>query len=100
MPKGDIVGRFTVGSKIVIHGKNSDGKDQHDQQRIDNGRVISILEFRIPGVEVSKHLTTEVAKSQSDEITRWTKSQSSEIAKWRNCEKIWAIGSGVSTKAE
>jgi hypothetical protein len=27
MPKGDIVGRFTVGSKLVIDGKNSDGKD-------------------------------------------------------------------------
>jgi hypothetical protein len=28
MPKGEIVGRFTVGSKLVIDGKNSDGKDQ------------------------------------------------------------------------
>jgi hypothetical protein len=33
-----IVGRFTVGSELVIDGKNSDGKDQHDQQRSDNGR--------------------------------------------------------------
>jgi hypothetical protein len=65
MPKGEIVGRSTVGSKIVIDGKNSDRKDHHDQQRSDNGRVNSILEFRIPGVEVSKHFTTEVAKSRS-----------------------------------
>jgi hypothetical protein len=36
MPKGDIVGRFTVGSKIVIDGKKNDGKDQHDQQHSDN----------------------------------------------------------------
>jgi hypothetical protein len=28
MPKGEIVGRFTVGSKLVIDGKNNDGKDQ------------------------------------------------------------------------
>jgi hypothetical protein len=28
MPKGEIVGRFTDGSKLVIDGKNSDGKDQ------------------------------------------------------------------------
>jgi hypothetical protein len=75
MPKGEIVGRFTVGSKLVIDGKNNDGKDQHDQQRSDNGRVNSILELRIPGVEVSKHFTTEVAKSRSDEIARWTKSK-------------------------
>jgi hypothetical protein len=65
MPKGKIVGRFIVGSKLVIDGKNSDGKDQHDQQCSDNGRVNSILEFRIPGVEVSKHFTTEVGKSRS-----------------------------------
>jgi hypothetical protein len=26
MPKGEIVGRFTVGSKLVIDGKNNDGK--------------------------------------------------------------------------
>jgi hypothetical protein len=38
MPKGDIFGRFTVGSELVIDGKNNDGKDQHDQQRSDNGR--------------------------------------------------------------
>jgi hypothetical protein len=38
MPKGEIVGRFTVESKLVIDGKNNDGKDQHDQQRSDNGR--------------------------------------------------------------
>jgi hypothetical protein len=81
MPKGEIVGRFTVGSKLVIDGKNNDGKDQHDQQHSDNGRVNSILEFQIPGVEVSKHFTTEVAKSRSDEIARWTKSRSGEIAK-------------------
>jgi hypothetical protein len=31
MPKGEIVGRFTVGSKLVIDGKNSDGKDQRWQ---------------------------------------------------------------------
>jgi hypothetical protein len=31
MPKGEIVGRFTVGSGLVIDGKNNDGKDQHDQ---------------------------------------------------------------------
>jgi hypothetical protein len=31
MAKGEIVGRFTVGSELVIDGKNSDGKDQHDQ---------------------------------------------------------------------
>ena len=30
------VGRFTVGSELVIDGKNSDGKDQHDQQCSDN----------------------------------------------------------------
>jgi hypothetical protein len=62
MPKGEIVGRFTVGSKIVIDGKNNDGKYHHDQQHSDNGRVNSILEFQIPGVGVSKHFTTEVAK--------------------------------------
>jgi hypothetical protein len=28
MPKGEIVRRFTVASKLVIDGKNSDGKDQ------------------------------------------------------------------------
>ena len=72
MPKGEIVGRFTVGSKLVIDGKNNNGKDQHDQQCRDNGRVNSILEFRIPGVEVSKHFTTEVAKSQSVEIAKWS----------------------------
>jgi hypothetical protein len=33
-----IIGRFTVGSELVIDGKNSDGKDQHDQQCSDNGR--------------------------------------------------------------
>ena len=38
MLKGEIVGRFTVGNKLFIDGKNSDGKDQHDQQRSDNGR--------------------------------------------------------------
>jgi hypothetical protein len=32
------VGRFTVGSNLVIYGKNNDGKDQHDQQRSDNRR--------------------------------------------------------------
>jgi hypothetical protein len=26
MPKGEIVGRFTVGSKLVIDGKNNDGQ--------------------------------------------------------------------------
>ena len=77
----NFVGRFTVGSKLVIDGKNSDGKDQHDQQHSDNGRVNSILEFWIPGVEVSKHFTTEVVKSRSDKITRWKKSRSSEIVK-------------------
>jgi hypothetical protein len=30
MPKGEIVGRFTVGSKLVIDGKNNDGKDQRE----------------------------------------------------------------------
>jgi hypothetical protein len=64
------VGRFTVGSKLVFDCKNSDGKDQHDQQHSDNGRVKSILEFQILGVEVSKHFTTKVVKSRSDEITR------------------------------
>ena len=73
MPKGGIVGRFTVGSKLVIDVKNNDGKDQHDQQHSDNGRVNSILEFQKLGVEVSKHFTTEVVKSRSDEIARWTK---------------------------
>ena len=38
MPKGEIVGRFTVESKFFADGKNSDGKDQHDQQCSDNGR--------------------------------------------------------------
>ena len=38
MPKGEIVGRFTVVSKLVIDGKNNNGKDQHDQQHSDNGR--------------------------------------------------------------
>jgi hypothetical protein len=41
-----IVGRFNRQSELVIDGrirvcidgKNSDGKDQHDQQRSDNGR--------------------------------------------------------------
>jgi hypothetical protein len=28
MPKGEIVGRFTVGSKLVIDGKINDDKDQ------------------------------------------------------------------------
>jgi hypothetical protein len=66
------VGRFTVGSKLVIDGKNSDGKYQHDQQHSDNGRVNSILEFQILGVEVSKHFTTVVAKSRSGEIAKWS----------------------------
>jgi hypothetical protein len=39
MPKGEIVGRFTVGSELVIDGKNNDGKDQHDQQHNDNGDI-------------------------------------------------------------
>jgi hypothetical protein len=30
MPKGEIVGRFTIGSKLVIDGKKNDGKYQHD----------------------------------------------------------------------
>ena len=50
---------------MCIDGKNNDDKDQHDQQHSDNGRVNSILEFRIPGVEVLKHFTIEVAKSRS-----------------------------------
>jgi hypothetical protein len=32
MPKGEIVGRFTVVSKIVIDDKNKDGKDQRWQR--------------------------------------------------------------------
>jgi hypothetical protein len=28
MPKGEIVGRFTVESKLVIDGKNNDGKNK------------------------------------------------------------------------
>jgi hypothetical protein len=78
MPKGEIVGRFTVGSKLVIDGKNGDGKDQR-WQRTAMARTM---------------------KSRSDEIARWTKSRSGEIAKWRNHEKIWAVGSRVSTKAQ
>jgi hypothetical protein len=87
-----IVGRFTVGSKLVIDGKNSDGKDQHDQQCSDNGRVNSILEFRIPGVEVSKHFTTEVAKSRNREVElkcRNTSPQKWRNAKWRNDPSHW-----------
>jgi hypothetical protein len=34
MPKGEIVGRFTVGSKLVIDGKNNDGKDQRWQRSV------------------------------------------------------------------
>jgi hypothetical protein len=83
------------GSKLVIDGKNNDGKDQHDQQSNDNGGVNSILELRILGVEVLKHFTTKVAKLRSDEIVKVD-----EIVKWKNCEKIWAIGSGVSMKAQ
>jgi hypothetical protein len=26
MPKGEIFGRFTIGSELVIDGKNTDGK--------------------------------------------------------------------------
>jgi hypothetical protein len=47
MPKGEIVGRFTVGSKLVI-----DGKDQRWQRKV----------------------MSRTVKSQSDEIARWTKS--------------------------
>jgi hypothetical protein len=35
--EGSCVGRFTVGSELVIDGKNNNGKDQHDQQHGDNG---------------------------------------------------------------
>jgi hypothetical protein len=47
MPKGEIFGRFAVGSKLVI-----DGKDQRWQRKV----------------------MSRIVKSQSDEITRWTKS--------------------------
>ena len=38
----EVVGRFTIGSELVIDGKNNDGKDQHDQQRNDNGRRVTV----------------------------------------------------------
>jgi hypothetical protein len=38
IPKGEIVGRFTVGSELFIDGEKNDGKDQHNQQCNDNGR--------------------------------------------------------------
>jgi hypothetical protein len=60
MPKGEIVGRFTVGSKLVIDGKNNDGKDQR-----------------------WKRTTMErTTKSRSDEIARWTKSRMAKSRRW------------------
>jgi hypothetical protein len=32
MPKGEIVGRFTVGSELVIDGKNNDGQNNDGKQ--------------------------------------------------------------------
>jgi hypothetical protein len=63
MPKGEIVGRFTVGSKLVIDGKNNDGKDQRWQRT----------------------MMARTMKSRSDEIARWTKSR--RWRRWRNREK-------------
>jgi hypothetical protein len=83
MPKGEIVGRFTVGSKLVIDGKNSDGKDQR---------------WKRTAME-------RTMKSRSDEIARWMKSRSGEIAKvdeiakWKKSRedlgcRIWGIYEG------
>jgi hypothetical protein len=83
MPKGEIVGRFTVGSKLVIDGKNSDGKDQQ-WQRIAMARTV---------------------KLRSDEIARWTEitkrgnhegGQNREAVKSREDlgRRIWGIYEG------
>ena len=43
MPKGEIVGMFYRQCMRVIDGKNSNGKDQYDQQCSDNGRGGAIV---------------------------------------------------------
>jgi hypothetical protein len=56
MPKGEIVGRFTVGSELVIDGKNNDGKNKmarlgrhrksRQEERTDGGQISGVRSER------------------------------------------------------
>jgi hypothetical protein len=59
MPKGEIVGRFIVGSKLVIDGKNNDGKDKKKNNDGKNKKIMKVD-------EIAKQRNSEVAKARED----------------------------------
>jgi hypothetical protein len=77
MPKGEIVGRFTVGSKLVIDGKNGDGKDQRWKRKA--------------MAKISNGKDNEIAKCRNRKVDKIAKRRNHEGG--QNCETISAIRS-------